>query len=424
MRISKTVFLQNIIMFIGCVFLIKPTCLPYIYDGKLNRIYMVLHIITCIATILAYMIRGRISKINIMITLYYAYQIVITIIRQGDVSSLLSVSLGFVCICLFSEMFFEKNGIDFINILSLVLEIYVYINFLTLIVYPNGIYKTVSTDNPNNWFLGYKNQLINFILPVLCFSIINLYYNKKQSKVHKTFRMLFLYSVAITTSFVLWSAGTMVVVFLMVMFLAFHKFFNPKWFNFRNCFVVNCAMTFSIVVLRVQNAFSFIIVDVLGKDITFTGRTFIWDKALRYVYENPIFGNGVEFYSFRYIKMRMDSTWLTGYAALHSHCRFLEVVYRGGVILLAIYVFILVMTVKSLMAFKNTMFSKTLAISIFAYMTGMMTEMYEYSPLFFVMIVISCCSNGFLNKNEALEKGELINAIPKKNYNILHRNYI
>ncbi|MBQ9314999.1 MAG: O-antigen ligase family protein [Clostridia bacterium] len=424
MKINKSLFIQNFFIFIGCIFLIKPTCLPYIMNGKLNSIYMAFQTLTCIITIILYITRKKFSKITFFIVLYYVYQIAITLFKHGDLRSILVSSFELVCICIFSEIFYKKRGVEYISILSLVLELYVFINFLTLILYPDGLYKTVSTDNPNNWFLGYKNQLINFILPALCFSMINLYYNRSQSKKHRLFRAILVYSVAIITSIILWSAGTLIIIFMMAIFFMFHKLINVKVFNFRNYVIVNCVLTFSVVILRVQNVFSFIIVDILGKDITFTGRTFIWDKALKYIIANPIFGNGVEYYSYRYIKMSMNSTWLTGYAALHSHCRFLEVMYRGGIVLLGIYVVILIMTVKSLMNCKETMFSKILSISLFAYMTGMMTEMYEYSPSFFVMILMSCCGVGFLNNNTTIEKGERINAISKKNINILHRNYI
>ena len=51
---------------------------------------------------------------------------------------------------------------------------------------------------------------------------------------------------------------------------------------------------YGIVLLRLQNIFSFIIQNILGKDLTFTGRTRIWDNAIEFIKARFIIGYGKE----------------------------------------------------------------------------------------------------------------------------------
>ena len=211
----------------------------------------------------------------------------------------------------------------------------------------------------------------------------------------------------------MWSGGTIIIFAIVFAYLIFEKFLSAKIFNMRNYLIINGALVFGIVVMKVQNLFSFIIVDILGKDITLTGRIYIWDKVIGYIAENPIFGYGVETYTERLVKMYMGhSSWQNNYAALHSHCRYLETLYRGGIILFGIYLSILILATKKLMQFKNTIFSKIMSISIFAYLTGMMTEWYDYCPMLWVFLVMAFHASSFCaQETHLLKKEEMNNAI-------------
>lgn len=406
MVIKKQRLIDSIICFLSAIFLIKPSCLPYIFGNTVNRLYTLVSLSICALIVLIYIYKRNLSKIVFLIVLYYAYQIIITFYYGGDIVGITSTAVQFVCICLFSELYMNKDKNCYINVTSFVLESYVYINFLTILLFPEGLYRTVSTNNPNNWFLGYKNQLINYMLPAMVFVLVNYFCNSEGSKFTKKLRVFLLYGCSVVTSFVIWSGATLIISFIMIVFVAFHSHFKTSVFNFRNYLIVNIGLTVAIVILRLQNLFSFIIVDVLNKDITLTGRVYIWDKTLEYISQNYIFGYGVEEYGYRLIKMHMGgSWWLTNYAALHCHCRFLEVMYRGGVILLAIYLLVLITTSKKLMTYKNSLFSKILSIALFSYLLGMITEWYDYSPLFFVLIILANFCGDFVVKESASQKG-------------------
>ena len=57
----------------------------------------------------------------------------------------------------------EKKSISVLAGLALILEIYTYVNFATIVLFPDGLYDAALYAG-NYWFLGYKNVMIRFLL--------------------------------------------------------------------------------------------------------------------------------------------------------------------------------------------------------------------------------------------------------------------
>ena len=76
----------------------------------------------------------------------------------------------------------------------------------------------------------------------------------------------------------------------------------------------------------------YIIEDVLGKDITFTNRTWMWESALRVISDSPLFGHG--YVTKEWYLDNMDST------AIGPHNYILATLIFGGVTLLLLFIFI------------------------------------------------------------------------------------
>lgn len=61
--------------------------------------------------------------------------------------------------------------------LALILEIYTYVNFATIVLFPDGLYDAALYAG-NYWFLGYKNVMIRFLLPAIVLNAIWTVHNK------------------------------------------------------------------------------------------------------------------------------------------------------------------------------------------------------------------------------------------------------
>lgn len=76
----------------------------------------------------------------------------------------------------------------------------------------------------------------------------------------------------------------------------------------------------------------FILVDIMHKDVTFTGRTGIWNLAIRIIAEEPIFGYGEGMGSFT-----AGDYWTNFIVHSGAHNQFLQIMLFGGIVSLVFY---------------------------------------------------------------------------------------
>lgn len=120
------------------------------------------------------------------------------------------------------------------------------------------------------------------------------------------------------------------------------------------------------------------IVDVLEKDMTFTGRTEMWDSALRVIAESPVWGYGF-----------VDADWFNTHMssrAIGAHNFILNTMVYGGILLLALYFVIVIKSIGSLIRINDICSVKMIAA--FGVMSIMMLfEAYE-TPLVLLLLAI------------------------------------
>lgn len=333
--------------------------------------------------------RKKANPIILLVALYYLVLCISTLINDGDLKQILIRSANFVVICILIDLLANHDLRRLIVSLTLLFEIYVYINFVIILIFPNGLYT--SEYFRQNYFLGYKNQMINIILPAMCLSILNYYQTKPAPDKQwlPWLRTCMLIFISTLSAVLVHSGASTLMTAAMLLFWFLQGFLSAKVFNFRNYLILNILFFFVIVIFRMQDLFAFIIEDVLHKDLTLTGRTVIWDRTYELIAQKPILGYGVQFYEERQALYHIETGWISKVAGMHAHDRFLETVYRGGFILLLDYLAILLATNHYLMKFRNSRAAKALAFTIFIYLMGMITEVYDFSPMFFGLMTLS-----------------------------------
>lgn len=93
--------------------------------------------------------------------------------------------------------------------------------------------------------------------------------------------------VGVVLSIYVWSATSIVTTILMLGIVLLGRFWRVTPVA---SLAIGIAFGLSIVVIRIQDVFSSIIVDVLHRDLTFTNRTVIWDYYLSRIPLHPISG--------------------------------------------------------------------------------------------------------------------------------------
>ena len=268
------------------IILVKPDyfrTLPMI-DG----IYDGLCVLIAFSLILFGVLSRPLTKSRIWIFTFYGLVFLITIFSSGDVVTFMRQNCASLAMCLFFDIWLTKEPQILIDSSS-ILELLIYINLITILMFPEGMYKEGLYSQ--NWFLGYKNVQIRTILPIVCISTIRSYF--KYEKINlRTFALI----VCAGITMALIDSATALIGFIVFcsLFLLYHskKRALPRIFSLWTGVIAVVVGFIAIVEIRIQDLFADFFNDVLNRSITFTGRISIWEKSITLFLKRPVFGYG------------------------------------------------------------------------------------------------------------------------------------
>lgn len=302
--------------------------------------------------------KARHYKLFLLIFCVIIYPFVIRIgneraITQSMIfSTIVKVNFAF-CLYFKNKHFKEK-----ILGLNLVLVTFAVINTITILLYPNGLYA--SEVYSNNWFLGYKNDMIYYLLLAIIVNGIS----SIQKIGRYGYSFWIIYGISFLGIFMTESSTSLVILLVIAMLIIFvGRDRIPKWFNLRNVVIVVMLISAGIVLYGIQQYFSFIIEDLLDKDMTMTGRIVIWERAIEVVKEKPIFGYG--FMSLEEWQNTLDLFFTSTRLFSHPHNYLLYVLIEGGVVYLSILLYLYTICGKTA---KNNIQNVGCRLVIFFYM--------------------------------------------------------
>ena len=346
------------------------------------------------------------SKVIYVLVAYYAYLLLRTYMNGGPAFSCFFRCVQFGAIILYFDMLARNNPKALFSTWLNIMTVYVVANLLTVLIFPSGLYSDEYYSN--NYLLGYDNQNINFILPMLIFVLLKHFYYKPC-----LVQIIVSYAVSLANALITWSGASIIMIVLMSAFAVIFLVKNRtpdqppsggKLLNLFNLLLVNMVAWVLLIVGNIQLYFNMLVEKILHKTLDLTGRVDIWQRSIEWIGKNPIFGYGQERAVERAVKMGYRELSPRG---LHAHNRFLETMYQGGVILLAMYLFVLLFAAYCLGKVKETPFAKILAFGIFVYLTGMLTEVYTYSPFFWPLLVLAENAPGFIKRHKEGQEREL-----------------
>lgn len=368
--------LKNIMYILVIVSFFKPDYFSGV-ASNINMVYSLLQLFAIVIgmfILLNNIIKNKTSRVIYCVILYNLFLTFSTFINNnGMMISSIYKSLLMISFCSVVENSLIEKDYKVISISYFLLLMYTIINLYTILKYPNGMWISPITKYWQNWFLGYDNNHIVILLPLLIFGYAFniLKFNKLKGNYWFT---LLLVNVTILKT---WSVTSIVGIFLVDIYVFFinNKIKLRQLYNLLKYYVL---AFFAIVIFRLQNIFSFLIVNVLKKDLTFSDRTYIWDYVISYIKSKPIFGYGIQESSIRYNISNI-------YQSYHAHNLILELLYRGGFALLIIFVYMVYITIKKLKN-QNDNLSHFFIWSIFVYAVILLTEFYE--PINFIYLLV------------------------------------
>lgn len=389
---------NKLISFIIYIFLLIPffriTYLVVMYP-QTELVYKIWQIISILIIFIILMKYGKYSKFLNYFIVYFILLMLSTVLNNADIPGCIFLAIRTIGLCMIVDYGIKKDAKVFLSAFEFFLSVLVYINLISVIIFKDGMYVNSTVGYTENWILGYRNLHILYILPAILVSFINSYYKEGKLTIRNYILLiasyLSIYLVKSGTSLI----GMTIIVGLLILNNIFKKI---KLLNIKNYFLVYIISFLAVVIFRIQNLFEYIIVDVLNRDLTLTGRIYIWDYVIEFIKERPILGYGVEDSILRLNKTSfMVST--------HAHDQILEIIYKSGIVGSSIYFIILIKSIIELYKYKESKIAQILSIVMFAYLFMMLTEFFSLDLIMFLFVF--CLDIKFFAKEG--ENNETIN---------------
>lgn len=260
----------------------------------------------------------------------------------------------------------RKRPIHMIAAVLLVSSATSILNLWSVLAFPSGIEPAGS----DYFIVGHRNWAITAILPSIISSlVIDIHHGKKFSM--RSGCLVVIGYAQLVTAYSATSIASLTLalaLYCMMLFPKLRPYLNL--FTYLGLYILSFV---SIILMRVQHIFSFIIVDILHKDITFTGRTYIWDQALQEFSTNPVLGPG-------------KNVFTVGSQKISSaHNMALETLVQGGILGLASYFAMIVFPALNLFKTRRMLSSALLALGIGVFVLIGFSEQVRWPISFLLM---------------------------------------
>lgn len=267
-----------------------------------------------------------------------------TIYLTAMLSSMTLLGFLIVNLHLFSTDY-EKT----LEIYRNILYIYLGLHLITLLFYRNGIVDGLTGDG-RVWFLGSKNKLsLYVILSILVTYLINAR-NRKWTPIH--FILLFILNMEVILN---GSSTTLLALLIIDVYLVIGRTtlnINGKGRKiisgvFTGAAFLVIILFFTTVILQGENTSNILnyMTAFVGKDISFSGRTSIWKRAIQYVLANPLWGLGNDV---------VYDVWGNYHYVYSAHNEVLDFAVKYGCIALVGFVVMHIITISAALRNKNS----------------------------------------------------------------------
>ena len=249
--------------------------------------------------------------------------------------------LTIVTFCMLVELSLWDSPETALDMLVCPLTVLVLVNFVLLCIFPGGLCSGGSYNYKYN-FMGIDNFLAPLLIPYMFLVAL-------RSTMHYGGLNWFAYTmigVSALSIFLVWAATGLMGLAVALIFLLF--FYQRRWqtlFNFDTSLLVGFGSFYGVVIFRMQNLFAFFIEGVLHKGLSFTGRTDIWDKAIRLFLDSPFLGYG--------IAQSGKVYRLSKHKYYHAHNAILEVLVEGGIFSLLAFLMMLERAGRQLLIYRK-----------------------------------------------------------------------
>lgn len=348
---------------------------------KVDFVYKIAKLICFVITSIFYVKEKnfKISKLLLSIGILQVIMLISTIIYKGDLVRFVGPAITTVTMCMIAEILIKKQNLfSILKIVNIYFAICFIINVITVFL----LDFTSCELFTRAYFMGIDNRFIFTMIPWVLFEgLVELHENGKTGiKFHLVF--------ALCESLLLYKNSTSA---MLVFFLYYFVVFSDKTtFKLKySLFFSYVAANVLIVVFKIQNIFTQV-VGMLGKDITFSGRTYLWDGILKWSYKYPLIGRGMRSieYDKHFFYINSAPYYHEWCKVIHAHNSLMTLLYRGGILSVLIYLGIIFATIKSLYDSYSSKYARILGITLIIILIASIFDTMDFAALYFIITMI------------------------------------
>lgn len=312
------------------------------------------------------------SPVSYLVIIYKIYEsVAIYVNGVFEMSTIVNAGI-IIAATVVADYLLSISPVEYLGMLTMYTGFLVFINNLSFFTMGSSSF----TDATGNYiyFWSTRNHLsslffITFVSTILLYGI-------KRTKFIQ-FWCLFTI-VNVLWGMIMFNSAT-TIVGIAVLFLLY-LLFKRKSVLYRPViwFFCGVGLNVAVVMFRVQEIFAWLIENLLHRNLTLTHRTFIWDTALLYILQRPIWGyGGSSIFSFYFAGSEIP-----------AHNQFLDIAIVCGIPGLILFGIILFSVFQMLGKFKESPISRLVACALFGYMIMSIAESPNpYQPWFILFAV-------------------------------------
>lgn len=280
-------------------------------------------------------------------------------------------------------------------------SICVLINTATVILFPNALFA-----NPAGarvcWFLGEDNVGYLFYIVASTLAMIYITYISKRI----TMVSCLVWASAFFFVFYRDIATGMACQIIWAVLVLGYQF---GWFRklLKGRYVLYVFVGSFVVIVLLRGAFLDSIVSALGRNITFTGRTIIWDSVLKRIQKNTLLGIGM------YTGDTFGEVFHTWLGSAHNWM--LTLLSYGGIVAVVLFIIMLICSYRDARSYRSSAFYRCTVIGMIVVFIRSITESGYLLNIMFMMPVMLAYTQEFIQglECEHVQNKVVIKGVPK-----------
>ena len=340
--------------------------------------------------------KEKISGIIKIFITFYIILLVSTMLYSKDFNAYRSYMIQAIGSLLIVEYYIKKDYKILIKSIADCTSILLILNLITVILFRDGF--SFGTEE-GYYLLGIRIAFTPYVLLLLLTTLIydKIQFNKKISS--KSIMLIFIGLLNLIVKEVVTGIVTIGVVGLIILIFNKSKINN---ISFNKIMIMYSVLFIGIVVFSIQYRipfFSYLLEDVMNKDLSFNNRDIIWASAIDDIKQRPVLGYGITAGGGVEVEFEYNTKILV------AHNQILHVLHEGGFISLILFIIMFIKISNKMENFKSDYSVIIIKSVLIGLLLMMITEVQSQKCIIFLILAIAYNLEYLINdKNEQENK--------------------